>query len=771
MKINLLFSLTLAGILCATGCKEDKLDLYERPDWLTGKIYTQILDQPDLSLFAKCISLTGYEKILDVSGSYTVFCPTDEAFTAYLQQNSFGSVEEIPLAELDRIVKFHIVQNPWSKQQLQSLDVYGWIDELDKNNNLPRGFKRQTILRDDDIFFGVKYKTIEKRYVIVDSTAADFRRRVINDTRKYAPFFFREYFNIYNLKPTDYEFYFSRLSENINDLFFAGGRIVDDEIFAENGYIYRIDRVIEPLKSAYQILSDNTANESYSKFLNLIYEFPHFIYNQSKTFKQPDAALGLQVDSLFDITFPQLAFNICNEDTRMFGVIGLPPNVTIRYHHGLIAPTNQAVENFESEFLIGGDRWGSFQNAPEHIKRMFVNTHMSVNAIYPSDFSRGYFNGESDFEYLNPSTIVQKQFGSNSTFIGVNQSIVPRAFKSITGPVYLQRGYSIAMNAIESTRLLPALKRQNEQYSFFVEPDALLLIDSSLVYNSFNNTFSAYILSSSPESPSERVTLTTSDVRTLLLNHVAVEKPKGVANKEFIRNMAGNHLIFNNLTGEVRGTRPTTPGFNGDDSDAVIEIPLKISINADNGDTYRIGNWFSFSAVPLYSLLSTSYQAFHKLLVDAGLANEKEFRYTFISENDEYTVFAPTAEAIAAYNTTALTKDQLRNFVLMHFVKGDLIFTDGNKNPGYYLTERIDEKSTSFLKVNTKIYINPGTDMISIPDKEGGTYISFPESSTTNLIVSQNFGAIALPFMDTKTSGVIHQISKVLDFNELNTSY
>ena len=37
--------------------------------------------------------------------------------------------------------------------------------------------------------------------------------------------------------------------------------------------------------------------------------------------------------------------------------------------------------------------------------------------------------------------IREKKVGSNATFIGLNEAIVPRAFSSVTGPVYLRQGY------------------------------------------------------------------------------------------------------------------------------------------------------------------------------------------------------------------------------------------------------------------------------------------------------------------------------------------
>ena len=123
-------------------CKDDQ-DKYARPEWLAGKVYSQIEDVDELSEFAKCIKIVGYDSVINVSGSYTVFAPTNDAIKQYLQKNNYSSVDDIPRAKLLEIVKYHIVQNPWSRDQLRSLDVNGWIDPEDEENDEPRGFKRK----------------------------------------------------------------------------------------------------------------------------------------------------------------------------------------------------------------------------------------------------------------------------------------------------------------------------------------------------------------------------------------------------------------------------------------------------------------------------------------------------------------------------------------------------------------------------------------------------------------------------------------------------
>ena len=765
-KPLLLFTMFL---ILLYGCTKEP-DIYQRPDWLAGKVYTQILAQPELSTFATAIELTGYDKILDVSGSYTVFSPSNEAFQMYFANNpKYKSVQDIPISELTEIVKYHIVQNPWSKDQLRTLDIYGWIDTLDLNNNKPKGFKRETLLLYPNRKYGIASSGTgsTSKFIILDTLQTNRYRRVITDTRKFVPIFYQEYFNIYDLNKGDYEFYFNRSFDSPNDMYYAGAKMIGDEISAENGFVYVIDRVVEPLKNASQIIEDISGENKYTDFLNVLNLFPRFQYNRERTFAQSGADQGVAVDSLFNLTFPDLTFNFNAERTiPPKGTFGLPPNVTIRYHHGLMAPTNTAFQSFIDEYIKIPGGWGTFAGAPDNIKKIIANTYMSINSIYPSDFQEGFYNGELDIVRLNETDIAEKKFGSNSTFIGLKKAIVPRAFKSVTGPVYLQRGYNKIMNAIEASGLLSALKRQNEDYMFFIENDANTSQDSSLMFDPNTGRFSVFSIF---PGGFQRYALTTNDLRTLLLNHVAIDEAKGNARKEFIPNLAGNIIIVNNVTGEVSGTAQTTQGYRG--SLVVPEFPAKLSYDPDNGTTYDVQNWFSFAAPSMFNKISTDFPRFHALLRKAGLTIDKEFRYSFVTDNDFYTVFVPNGKALDEAGVDALPVNQLRNLLLFHFVQGDMIFTDGKKQKGYYETARIDEKSTQYTTVFTSIYIRPGLDVIEIPEKDGNNYVAVAEAdNTTNILTGVTRGTGQEVFPLLYNNGVIHSINKVLKVEELDTN-
>jgi len=287
---------------------------------------------------------------------------------------------------------------------------------------------------------------------------------------------------------------------------------------------------------------------------------------------------------------------------------------------------------------------------------------------------------------------------------------------------------------------------------------------SFFIYDPATGEFSAFLVS---ETSAQEVPLTTNDLRTLILNHIGTEYPAGVARKEFIKNLAGNYIVVNNQTQEVRGMAPTTFGYKG--LEQVTVIPRQISVNSDNGKTFDISNWFSFSAPTLFLKISSTYPAFHNLLKKAGLTKDKEYRYTFISENENYTVFVPSDAALSAYRTDTLTTDELRKFLLLHFVQGSIIFTDGKMPGGYYETTRVDEKSTTYTTIYTKMRVEPGIDQIAFPDKQGANYLTIDESPSTNIIAARATGTGTEAYPMILSNAVIHEISKVLLVNQLDT--
>ena len=734
-------------------------DKYQRPEWLEGKLFTQLASVEELSQFAECLKLTGYDTILDVSGSFTVFAPDNDAFTLFFQQNPHFSnqVSNIPKTDLERIVKFHIIQNSWSKLQLQSLDIYGWIDSFDPENNKPRGYKRQTLLRDENKKYWVNND--KGNLTIVDSANSNSFRKVFNKSRKYVPIFFDAYFPINKLSTEEYEFYFNRPYENGN-IYYSEAKILGEEIFAENGFIYQVDRVVTPLLNAEQFLEKKYQAESYSTFLELVQLFPEFSMNLEESYKQPEAKAGKQFDTLYNLTYNELTFNLQDELT---GPNTNVSNYTTRYQNALLAPTDEAFQKFIDEVLTansGYPRWSSYPAVPKEIKKIIANSHMALYPVYRKNLIEGFDNGAGDRIRLNESNIVRKHYGSNCTFLGLDKVIIPRAFSSVAGPVYLRPGYSTFMYALEYTKILPALKKEDAGYSFFIIPDQALEIDSSLTISWDDIAANRYRFKVFNRSTEKYEFITKNDLSKMMLNQVGTSAPTGGPRKQFIENLAGNYIVINNEEGTVYGSGETVFGYLGDS--AVTNSHVLMDEPTDNGQTFKVDYWFSNSRIDMYSRLS-SHTKFLELMIKAGLYDTKAYNFPFLTAGEFYTVFIPTEQALINYNADTLTVNELIDFIKYHFVKGELIFTDGRKPSGFYETLRLDETSTPFSTVYSQLHIQTGTDQIEILDGNGDPYVTISENGTySNIFIATDTDNVSSSVFDYITTGVIHVIDNVL---------
>ncbi|MFN7099555.1 MAG: fasciclin domain-containing protein [Flavobacterium sp.] len=81
---------------------------------------------PNLSILVQALTRADLATTLQGSGSFTVFAPTDAAFTAFLQANNFANINQVPQDVLTRILLNHVVSGNFRAANLQT----GYIKTL-----------------------------------------------------------------------------------------------------------------------------------------------------------------------------------------------------------------------------------------------------------------------------------------------------------------------------------------------------------------------------------------------------------------------------------------------------------------------------------------------------------------------------------------------------------------------------------------------------------------------------------------------------------------
>ncbi|MDP3432698.1 MAG: fasciclin domain-containing protein [Bacteroidota bacterium] len=587
MRNHKTYLLLLGIFFCLiVGCEElPEHEKYKRPDWLPGKLFTTVSVQENLTMFTECLRLTGLDTIIDVSGSWSVFAPTDEAMKLYLSENSYASISDIPLDELKKITKFHIIQNPWSLEQLKSLGVNGWKAPDDANSN-PYAYKRETILKNSDEKYWIK-RANKKEVIVVDSTISRNYKMVFVQSRKYVPIFYDAYLTKNGITSEDYKFYFDRTYEPGN-VFYAGAKILKADIFAENGFVHVIDRVVTPMLNAKEILDKKEmVGESYKLFLEMVYwYYPKFEPNLTATYNQPAARLGAVFDTLWDLNYAALAFDLHKE---RFDII----NQTLIRHNGFIAPTDETFRKFIDGILTtksGFPHWPDMKSLPNDVVDLIVAQNFKSSPLYPSTSQyQKIFKGANRY-HQDEKAIIKKDFGSNCTFIGLETYMPDRVFTSVTGPVFCRPGFSIFRRAMAYSGVLDAIANYKGKLYFFPIPDNALMADSSLILNWLDKT--SYNFMAYNRMKRQMENLGSNTLKNWMLNQVGTSTNNASAGKEIIRTLGGRFITWDHSNNTIQGTYPSTVGYKG--TNVGICTPVPLNEPADNGKSLSVNYWFNF---------------------------------------------------------------------------------------------------------------------------------------------------------------------------------
>lgn len=103
------FSLVLGILgLILYSCTEQK---YAEETDTTVNILGYLEENPEqFSEFLRILEITENDVFIGTYGTYTFFAPTNDAVEQYLQEHGYGSVEEVPMEELEDLVRLHLIE-------------------------------------------------------------------------------------------------------------------------------------------------------------------------------------------------------------------------------------------------------------------------------------------------------------------------------------------------------------------------------------------------------------------------------------------------------------------------------------------------------------------------------------------------------------------------------------------------------------------------------------------------------------------------------------
>lgn len=111
--------------LAFTACSDDD-DVSTPPVVETNTIADFVAANSNYSSLAAALEVTGLTSTLDGTENYTVFAPDNDAFAAFLEDNGFSSLNEVPTAVLTQVLLNHVQQGEIMAADLST----GYIESM-----------------------------------------------------------------------------------------------------------------------------------------------------------------------------------------------------------------------------------------------------------------------------------------------------------------------------------------------------------------------------------------------------------------------------------------------------------------------------------------------------------------------------------------------------------------------------------------------------------------------------------------------------------------
>lgn len=658
-NITHLIIASVLGVLLSTtvGCRPD-LEVFERPETLAGPIYEQLEAHGQFTYYLECLDKTSYAEPLATGGSWTIFAPTDSAFEQYFLDNGYTSVDDIPTGTVVDIIKYSVITSAYNTTYL-TYYPNGWY--------AGNSFKKYTQYFDTlQVIDGAAYANVDgvdptKDYLI-DMSAE-------NKTTNYWVDLYLDGYKC-SAERSDYSFMFPGEEDpEVGDMKVFNAHVTEQEIIAENGFIYALDAVLEPQPSLYQNLSREGFQDKYSMFKEMLDRFGELTYQKYLDINPVTGAM----DSVYKLTFQTeitenlLAFSPADETYPK-----LTSNVNKDQANamGLLVPTNDALTQYLAEDNVISQNYESYDEMSLDVLGIFLNVNFFGDywSVCPSHFGSGLaFNVGLDEVVIDESDVQDVKFCSNGLFVGVDKIYPTTTFSSVYGPLVLDTTYSIMLKCIADLGIENSLQSDGIEYSIlglrndqFVNiPDPnysnreITIIgyepDMSVVYMEVtgdadptnNRTYPDPTVASPSSTDIAYVQETLNDI---IVNQI-IEEP--ITEPNYYQTNSGEFVYVDGDV--VKG---------GGDIYYDEQVNLTDEQVMTNGIVYGTDKFvnppakYTFGMIVMNYINYPSFLQFYYMLENAGTRisipdDSYDFLISFLDLSKTYTCFIPSAEAVA----------------------------------------------------------------------------------------------------------------------------
>lgn len=473
----------LMGVWSLQSCQDDDILLTGQPDWLGNSIYERLSEDGNYTTVLRLIDDLGQHEVLSHTGSKTLFAASDSAYNAWYGHNDWGvsSYEQLTTAQKKLLLNNSMVNNAYLIELLSntsgnppeegmcmrretSSSIYDSV-EIVKPAQMPNTSAWQ------------RYKNREAGIAILkDATTAPMIHFLPAYMRKYA------------ITDKDLDILTNHQANSISEAWVNGKKVVERDITCKNGYIQKVDGVIESSPNMAEIIRQHPNMSKWSKLLDR-FSAPYFNATATKEYNR----LYNNTDSVYTLYYYSKRSGRNNggendsdpdgKTETVGGQLSFDPgwnhyiySNTMGYdlHHdagAMIVPTNEALEKWwNSEGLDLQTEYKTWDSIPQKtlVKLLNVNMLPTFTGAIPSKFGQ-VLNDAKEVLGITAEDVDSCFMGCNGVVYLVNKVFAPAEYASVAYPALAHESQmNIVYWAIDQLNFLPYLLSMDSYYSMLL---------------------------------------------------------------------------------------------------------------------------------------------------------------------------------------------------------------------------------------------------------------------------------------------------------------
>jgi len=466
----------MIGSWVMQSCKDDVLT--GQPSWLGNSIYERLQEEGNYTTTLRLIDDLELKEVLGHTGSKTLFAASDSAYQQWFKTNAWGvrSYDQLTLAQKKLLLNNSMINNAYLIELMSN--VSGTPPEEGK------AMRRETaasildsvaIMRADDMPNTAAWEDYKSRGksipIFKDGTAAPMIH------------FLPAYMTYNKITSEDLAILTNHKATSINEAWVNGKRVVERDITCKNGYIHKVDGVIESSPNMAEILRQHPQMSMWSHLVDR-FSAPYFHFNGTRDYNR----MYNNEDSVYTLRYYSRrslggeANSRTPKGDNVSALLKFDPGwnhyinntsgYDLHYDAGaMLVPTNEALAKWwDNEGRDLQDEYKTWDSIPDATLAKLINVNMLdvFSSTVPSKFPT-VLNDAKDVLGITKEDVDSCFMGCNGVVYMVNRVFTPAEYSSVAYPALAHEStMNIIYWVIDQLNFLPYLLSMDSQYALLL---------------------------------------------------------------------------------------------------------------------------------------------------------------------------------------------------------------------------------------------------------------------------------------------------------------